>query len=571
MKWENLPENAQGITQLLDKLDISPILAKLLLQRGLAGSANEANSFLHPRLSELEDPFKMSNIGKAADIILRAISKQDDVLVIGDYDVDGITSLAYLIRFLKYFNLETRHLVPRRTGEGYGLSPASLERGLCEKVPSLIIALDCGTNAVDAVKFLRQKNIEVIIIDHHRSKEGVPADCTIVNPHLYDGEDKAWSQLCTVGLVFKLCHGILKKLRLKGDKRAFDFPIKDYLDYVALGTVADLVPLTKENRILTYHGLEILSNSNKESINTIISSCGLSKNEKILPSDISFKIGPRINASGRMADASLSLDLFLSDKTTECKNIMLELEQINKHRQNIEKEVLFEVQAQVEKYQSSDPVIVAFDPNWHTGVVGILAGKLSRLYNKPCIVLGEEDGLAKGSGRSVKGVNLVELLGLCTKDYFKDWGGHPMAIGISLDAKRVDEFRQELNEKASEYMKDIPLQGEVLKISSWVDIEELNLDFYYQTQMLQPFGEANREPTFAIKDLVLRKPVDVFGELNFRFNLPKQGEKISVVAWRMADNIPPCGVPIDIAFKLSKNDWTGKSYLQLSLIDWKEA
>lgn len=570
MKWNEVNFDRKLAEDLGAYLGVSPILGALILQRGYSDLLR-AKMFMRPKLADLDDPFRVKNLRRAVLRIIEAIEKKESILVFGDYDVDGITSTTLLVGILRHFGLSPSYFVPRRMEEGYGLSEAALERALSNGKPSLLIALDCGTNAVEAIKYIRDKGIDLIVVDHHQAKDVSVDDHILINPHVHNIGATPWSQLCTVGLVFKLAHGLIKEMRQRNDRRSWEINLKDYLDLVALGTVADLVPLVDENRIMSRYGIKRLKSTRRTGIQALIQASGIALGEDITPIDISFKLGPRINASGRLADASLPLEMLLGDDFTTCYRAACELNDINKERQDIERGVLEDAMKQVEENSyDSDPCVVVFDPRWHPGVVGIIAGKLSREFHRPVIVFGEEDGgFVKGSGRSIHGIDLVECLVPCA-DMLGSWGGHPMAVGVSVKSGGIDEFRRRINAVIIEkYGKDIDFSPKI-NINLTLDLSDVGIELLDELELLHPFGEGNREPIFALKSVVLPKSPEIFGGgANFRFQIPLSNGWINAVAWRMAGRIPPAGKKIDMAVKLGWNRWNRRKTPQATLVDWK--
>lgn len=571
MLWDFIEYDKKLASDMGAYLGVSPILGALILQRGYTDPLR-AKMFMSPKLANLDDPFRLKNLKQAVLRIIQAIEKHQNVLVFGDYDVDGITSTTLLVSILRLFGLNPSYFVPRRMEEGYGLSEAALERALSAGNPDLLIALDCGTNATEAINFINSRGIDLIVVDHHQAKDAATQNHILINPHVFDFEGAPWRQLCTVGLVFKLTHGLIKEMRNRGNGQAWEINLKDYLDLVALGTVADLVPLVDENRILARNGIKRLKSTRRTGIQALIQASGIALGEEITPIDISFKLGPRINASGRVADASLPLEMMLGDNFTTCYRAACELNDINKERQDIERGVLEDAIKQVEENSyDSDPCVVVFDQRWHPGVVGIIAGKLSREFHRPVIVFGEEDaGYIKGSGRSVHGVDLVECLAPCA-DMLGSWGGHPMAVGVSVKSGGIDEFRKRINGVINEkYGKDIDFSPKV-KINLTLDLSDVGIELLDELELLHPFGEGNREPIFALKSIELSKQPEVFGGgANFRFQIPLgNGGWINAVAWRMAGRVPPAGKKIEIAVKLGWNRWNRRKTPQATLVDWR--
>ncbi|HLP08107.1 MAG TPA: single-stranded-DNA-specific exonuclease RecJ [Opitutaceae bacterium] len=569
-RWNYQPVDAEASARLVTALQISQVLAELLVRAGWA-DPDEARRFLQPRLAELEDPFRIVGIDQAVTRLRRAIALRESLVILGDYDVDGVSSTAFLVAILRQFGLDPRFIVPLRLEEGYGLSRNAIDRALEAGVPNLFVALDCGTNSCAEVAYLRSRGADVVIVDHHRSKEAVPEDAILINPHVSAATAApAWQNLCTVGLVFKLVHALLKAERDAGSAVAQAIKLRDYLDLVAMGTVADLVPLLGENRILAKHGLSILEQTARPGLLALMEVSGIDRTNGLQPVDISFRLGPRINASGRLADAALSVELILSQDNAFCRDAARQLDGFNRERQDIERRITEDAERQVEQLYAADHGIVLYDDNWHPGVVGIVASRVSRKFNRPCIVLGREGELAKGSGRSVFGVSLVDALG-DSNALLSNWGGHPMAVGVSLDRSRVTEFRGQFNTAVAQRLAGRELDR-AFDISAWVDLESIDEHLMGELALLHPFGQGNPKPVFAVAGAVFAKRPEVFKDQHFRFQLDDDdGRRLFGVAWKMADRLPPAGRRVDLAFELVWNHFNGRKLLQLELLDWRLA
>lgn len=569
MRWTYTPPPAGEVGALSSAAGVSPVLAELLLRNRLCGAGN-AEAFLRPMLAGLGDPFLLHNLEAAAARLRTAIKRGEQIAVLGDYDVDGVSSTALLVSVLRRFGINPNFVVPRRSEDGYGLSRSAIDRALEKGAAQLFVALDCGTNSHDEVAYLIGKGIDVIVIDHHRSKEKPLEQGLLVNPHVHgdaSGGDSAWRDLCTVGLVFKLAHGLLKQLRNEGNETAFEIKLRDHLDLVALGTVADLVPLAGENRILARHGLRILQETQRPGLRALMEVAGMKTGQAVLPVDISFRIGPRINASGRLADAALSVELLLSEDAVFCAETAQQLDAFNRERQEIERAITIEAEQMIETHYTGTRGIVLFSENWHPGVVGIVAGRVTRKYNRPCVVLGNEGEFAKGSGRSVDGINLVEVLGNCCEQ-LSSWGGHPMAVGVALEKVHLEVFREKFARAVEDHAKN-GLCEPLLEIAAWLKISEINERLMDELESLHPFGQGNPEPVFGLRHVMLRQRPDVFKAQHFRFIVEDGRRKLYGVAWKMADRLPPVGVPLDFAVELAWNHFNGRKLLQLELIDWR--
>lgn len=566
MLWTTIETNETHAGELSAALNVSKVLGQLLAQRHLK-TVESAEAYLRPRFAHLDDPFEIKNLSAAVKRIEQAIEQRESVVVFGDYDVDGITSTVQLVSMLRRFDLNPQFCVPLRMDEGYGLSLEAIDRALRGDTPNLFVVVDCGTNSHEQIRYLRGLGCDVIIIDHHQTKTMAPEDCIFINPHVNDAETAPWRDLCTAGLVFKLLHGLLKSRRAAGDQRVEGLQLKDYLDLVAMGTIADLVPLRAENRILSWYGLRHLRANGRSGIVALARVSGIDADQEMTSSDISFKLAPRINASGRLADATLPITLLLNEDTEVSRQIAQELDGINSERQNIQQVIAAEAERRAMAEFADAPGIVLFGRDWHPGVVGIVASQVSRRFHKPCVILGAEGEIAKGSGRSVADVNLVEVFGYCA-DLLETWGGHPMAAGISLQASNVDGFTRKYLE-ALQTLYPEGLAEPSLTLSAWLEVDDLNEGLLNELDRLHPFGQENREPVFGLKNVILDEPPMPFGECHFRFYLTdSKGKSIAGVAWRMQD-IPRAGQPIDLAVRFAWNHWRNRRTPQLTLIDWK--
>lgn len=568
MRWNYPPVPAASVDELAARLGRSRTVAEILVRNGLADAAR-AESFLAAALAGLGDPFALAHVPEAVARLRRALDAGESVVVLGDYDVDGVSSTTFLVGILRRLGLAPRYVVPRRLEEGYGLTRTAIDRVLEGGRPGLFIALDCGTNSNEEVAFLRAQGIDVIVVDHHRSKEEPLLDAILVNPHVYPRpDDDAWRHLCTVGLVFKLVHALLKQLRDAQHPVAPTIRLRDYLDLVAMGTVADLVPLTGENRILARSGLKVLTESTRPGLQALMSVAGIKPDQEILPVDISYRLGPRINASGRLADAALSVDLLLSEDPAFCRQAATQLNDFNRERQDIERDITERAERYVEEHFADAGGFVLYDEGWHPGVVGIVAGRISRKYNRPTIVLGNEGELAKGSGRGIPGLNLVDVLGACSA-CLESWGGHPMAVGVSLRKPRLEEFRALFDRAIRDARGAADLEPS-LELAGWLEGVEVNEKLMAELDQLHPFGQGNPEPVFGLRGVRLRKPADVFKEQHFRFNAyDARGRRLNGVAWKLAQRLPPVGVPLEMAVQLNWNNYNGTRTLQLELLDWR--
>jgi single-stranded-DNA-specific exonuclease len=568
--WKQAECNYGTVDALCRDLDIDPLICAILVQRGIV-TKDAAERFLWPKLAYLKNPFQIDGMGRAAKRLAQAITNHERIVLVGDYDVDGITSITLLTNVLGKFNAYPTFYVPRRFSEGHGLSREITERLLADGIPSLVITLDCGTSAVQEVALLKSKGCDVVVVDHHKVNDGECADCCIVNPHICASiADESQKTFCTVGLVFKLCHALLKIFRQRNDRRATSFKMRDELDLVALGTIADLVPLVEENRIFCRYGLRRLSSGERRAgIGALCKVSAIAKGIPVYPADVAFKLCPRLNACGRLSDAVLPVKMLLSDDYEEALTYAYELDETNRERQAIEKEVAEEAELIVKKFYANDPAIVLFNENWHSGVVGIISGKLARDYQRPCIVLGCERGLVKGSGRSIPPTSLVDILNECS-ELLETWGGHPFAVGISVKSENLEAFRERFCSIVSSKMQSMDFD-EIIEIAGELDTNAIDDDFMRDLDLLHPFGQGNPEPMFLIKSVKIDAKPELFGttKTHLKFWLNYQYRKrIFVIGWEMAHNIPPTGTKLDLIAKISIDFWNGNRSKLLTLVDW---
>lgn len=568
MRWEYATTDDDCSQLLSQRLGITSTTAALLWQRGWV-TPESAERFLKPQLRRLGDPLAVENLPAAVDRILNALRKDETILVFGDYDVDGVTATTLLVSILQRFGAQPKFVVPLRQEEGYGLSVAALERAIKQEKPDLVIAVDCGTSSQKEVAWLNKKGISVVIIDHHTAKEALPENAILVNPHVHGSDDEEWVDLCAVGLVFKVIHGLIKVLRNEGDSIANEIDLREYLDLVAMGTIADLVPLHGENRVLAHNGLKSLKNPKRIGLQTLFEVAGLKIGEEVNPFDISFRLAPRINASGRLYDAAQPIEMLLGNDIVNCRHIAQELDRFNKERQTVEAAIAKEAQRITETEQADTPGIVVYNPEWHTGVVGIVASRLVQRFHRPAIVFGSDgEGTAKGSGRSIKGVDLVEVLQRC-ESHLSTWGGHPMAVGVGLESKSIDAFREAFSASITESVGGA-LPDKTLRVDLEINPAELNDQLLEELSQLAPFGQGNREPVFTLSQVVARDVRRFGSDKHLRFMIDRESlSPLSGIAWNAGEKPLPEGTLIDIAARFHWNHWNGRRSPRLTLADWK--
>ncbi|MDR0340273.1 MAG: single-stranded-DNA-specific exonuclease RecJ [Puniceicoccales bacterium] len=569
LRWKDLQVNGDDAEKLQKFLRVPRISAKLLTARGHS-DPRSARSFLDPHLRNLEDPFKVRLLKETAERLIEALERKETIAVVGDYDVDGITSTALMVGVLRHFGAAVRYYIPRRFDEGYGLSQNVLDRIFSDGRPDLLIALDCATNSFEQLQWIRDQGTTPIVIDHHRPTRPIDANLLLVNPNGHGGADGAQHGIfCTGGLVFKFIYGLLKLLRKKKIELASSYDLKAQLDLVALATVADVVPLIGENRIFVKHGLRELENPRRAGTRAIIAQGQIDPGSPLSATDLSYRICPRINASGRIADATLPIEMFLTDDRERAEAIATQLTEMNVERQRIESEITEEASRMVESNYATSNSIVLFNDRWHTGVIGIVAGKLMQRYRKPCVVLSkEEEHMAKGSGRCVSGLNLVDLLSKCSQ-HLGSWGGHPLAAGIGMPISNVSRFREAFEVHVSDALKIVDVAND-LEIAEWLDPADISQSLVRQLRNLEPFGHGNPPPTFGIRNVRFLIPPRIFGSRSQHFNFTFRGRDGPVwgVAWGLAKDLP-LPQPCDIAARLSISSRDGCRRVRAEMVDFR--
>jgi single-stranded-DNA-specific exonuclease len=564
-RWSLATPQPLLANQLAAQLKISPLLAQCLLNRGFDEPVAIKN-FLAPRLKNLADPFLLPNMDAAVARLLLAREREEPLVIFGDYDVDGVTSTTILLEVLRKLGWRADAYLPNRMDEGYGLSRDGVENCLKKFPAKLLLAVDCGSTAVDTISWLREKQVEVIVLDHHQVSNPAPEAVALVNPQLGDG----FTELCSAGLAFKLAHALVKRGRETGLPGAAEFDLKPLLDLVALGTIADLVPLIGENRILVTAGLERLNETRRPGILALKEVAD--SPEKLGTHDVGFQLAPRLNAAGRLETAEESLNLLLAETLDDARPLAQNLDMRNRERQTIEKKIVEEVAGIVRsKFDAKkDFVIVEGQLLWHIGVVGIVASRVLSEFYRPTFIIGGENGEMRGSGRSIAGFDLAAALRECD-DLLLRHGGHAMAAGLSILPEKIDLLRERLNELAKRQLKPEDLQPP-LRLDAEIQLKDLNLDSLAELEKLKPIGQGNPALQFCARGLTHKKPP-------FRMGANKQHVKLSVtdgtatheaVWWNAGDAPLPDG-KFDLAFAPGINDYNGRTTVQLKFLDWRPA
>ena len=534
-----------------EALQLPASLSRLLIKSGF-GDVVAAEKFLQPRLQDLSDPFLLPGVREGVDRILQAIDRKQRIVLYGDYDVDGVTSLAMLTRILRSYGIEPSQFLPHRIDEGYGLSAEGVNRCLQVFQPELFIALDCGTASIEQIARIRERGTDVIVIDHHEPKSRLPECQALINPKT----GSSFQYLCTIGLVFKLCHGLLKRRRLA------EVDLKDFLDLIAVGTVADLAPLVGENRTLVHHGLKRLGSSRWIGLRALIRRTGI--DAPVKAADVAFRVGPRLNAAGRIGAAQEALDLLLTEDTSEADRLAESLDRQNRERQAVEQTTVDEAFALLaDRFDPLSAAIVVGSRGWHPGVVGIVASRLMRHFHRPTIVIGfDEDGIGKGSGRSIPGFSLVRALEACNGVLIQ-FGGHEMAAGVTLQFDRLASFTEMFMAAAGETLPKNLLTPKYV-IDAVVSGKELNFEFLTGYKRLQPFGVGNPAPLFCLRGAEPGGEPRLLKEKHRAFSIRHDGRLLRAIHFG-AGNIPVPPPPWEIAFFLETNRFQDRLELQLQI------
>ena len=567
--WDIKAPNEQSVQGITQALGIHPLLAQCLVNRELI-DPEEVRSFLNPKLADLAAPELIPNMGPAVQRLFRAREKGEAVVVFGDYDVDGITSTTLLLDSLNSLGWCVAGYLPDRVDEGYGLTPDGVANCLSQHSPNLLIAADCGTNSVEVITTLKEQGVDVIVLDHHQAYEPHPPAVALVNPWLSPGTEGRFRELCTAGLAFKLLHAVVKHGRQLGLPEFKRYDIRQQLDLVGLGTIADLVPLMGENRILAVKGLQQIPRTHRVGLRALLDVAGI--DGPVGSFEAGFQIAPRLNAAGRLQSAMRGLDLLCSVDPATAEELAGLLDRNNRDRQRVEKEITQQVldTLRIQFNPERDHTIVMGDAGWNIGVVGIVASRVQKEFYRPTVILGGSPNGLRGSGRSIKGFDLAAALKECD-DVLDRYGGHAMAAGVSMQSDNLEAFRERLNELAKNKLAKEKLQP-TLKLDGSILLHELNLGAVQSLELLQPTGMGL--PTFqvAVPQLELNAPVRWMGsdKQHAKLSVTDGQASAEVVCWNAKSDPLPEG-RFDLAAQPSINLWRGRRSLQLKMLDWRPA
>lgn len=559
--WVFPQQDRENYARVLEQeLGVPPKIAELLALRGIH-TFDDAKIFFRPEINSLYNPFLMKDMDIAAERVAQAIRNREKVLIYGDYDVDGTTATASMMLFLRKFGVETDYYIPHRFKEGYGINEDGLVYA-AETGASLVISVDCGITAVEEAKTARKKGLDLIICDHHNVGEVLPDALAVLDPKRPDCP-YPFDGLSGAGVAFKLIQGALEKLGLPA-RKAYE-----YLDLVAISIASDIVPIIDENRILMQAGLALLRRKPRTGIAALLDLIKLPKSD-LNTTKIVFSVGPRINAAGRMGDATTALNLLLAEDKNDAKAFAHELESVNILRRKTDSKTLEEALGQIDESVDLNEAsaLVLFKEDWHLGVIGIVASRLVDLYHRPVVMLSEVEGVIKGSARSIRGFNIYNALRTCAP-YLDQYGGHEFAAGLTLSDGRLNQFRAAMNEVADKALKEIEFKPELL-VDTRLKLSSIDKKFWKLLSQFEPFGPSNLRPVFVSEGVQVVGTPLVVGNGHLKIKL-KQGESgvFEAIGFNMHEYHPHVrnGKLFNIAYVIEENNWNGKRTLQLRLKD----
>ena len=563
-KWNYLPFTSEQ-QSIADELSIRfpgcSTISRLMALRGIT-SLDEVEKFLNPSLSDLHDPFLMQDMDKAVNRLNKALGRKEKILIYGDYDVDGITSVALVYRYLQNYYSNVEYYIPTRYEEGYGVSDKSIDFAASLGV-SLIIVLDCGIKAVEEIEYAKSKGIDFIICDHHVPDDRLPDAVAILNPKL-EGNPYPFKHLSGCGVGFKFMQAFAQSNGLTNS-----YELDSLLDLVAVSIAADIVPITGENRIMAYYGIKRLNTNPNMGLRSIIKICGMA-NKEITISDVIFKIGPRINASGRMQSGMEAVELLVTKDAADAYRKGKNIDQYNKDRKELDKRITEEANAILEdrgEIASSRKPIVIYNKDWHKGIIGIVASRLTEIYYKPAVVLTLSNGLATGSSRSVHGFDIYKAIE-STRDLLENFGGHTYAVGLSLKEENIPEFTKRFEQYVIDNIKPEQL-SQLISIDCELDFDEITPEFVGYLRRLNPFGPGNQKPIFSTKNVYDFGTSKLVGKNLEHIKLELVDSRSEVVLNGIAFNQAECfdyikaHKPFEICYTIEENKHQGNSSFQL--------
>lgn len=574
--WRILPHDSGRVESLMRAAGVPPVVAQLLVSRGVY-RADDARLFLDSKLVGLRDPMELPGVEKASAIVLDAIQKSLPITIYGDYDADGITGAAILVNGLRLLGADVTYYVPNRLEDGYGLSCEAIEKQH-RRGRKVIISVDCGITSVEQAELCKRLGITLIITDHHQLADQLPDAAAIVHPRL-PGTCYPFGELCGAGVAFKLAWAICQQVC--GTKKVTD-PMREYLmqslALAAIGTIADMVPLLDENRILVHHGLRSLRANPLPGLSELMKVTKLIDKSTLLSEDVAFSLAPRLNATGRLGQAQLGIELLTSPPGDRVNALATYIEQLNASRDSLQRSVQLAASklATTDFDPEADPALVLAGVGWHLGVIGVVAGRMAEKYGKPVIVISLDQTGGKpgvGSGRAGgPGVNLHEALSECSSRLVR-FGGHQAAAGLTINEDQIDDFRSEFYEAVSRQTVDSDPISEIL-IDAQAPLGQLNLQTVMQIEQLSPFGQGNPRPVLCSSGVTLVEPSRRMGggDRHLSVRLTQHNIQIRAVAFGQGDwcdELNTCDGPIDIAYRPVINEFAGRRNVEIQLVDWR--
>jgi len=554
--WRVRAADESSVRGLAKSLGLRALTARILTARGISGP-DQAARFLSPRLSELRPPQGMADLNRSLDRLVRALGAKEKVAVFGDYDVDGVTSAAILYQLLRALGLDVvNRMATRSAGYGFSLAAATF---FVEQGCTLILTGDCGTSDHESLAYCRSRGVDVIVIDHHQVPTGETAAFALLNPHRQD-DTFPFKGLASCGVAFYLAAAMRSRLRADGDRRCEDLDPRSWLDLVALGTIADLVPLVEENRFLVAAGLRELASQRRPGIVALASVAGIASGS-FAASDISFKLAPRLNAAGRLGDSQLAFDLLLAADSTEAGRLAAALDELNHERQRIQERIWTEAIA-IAEHHADDAALVLGAEGWHPGVVGVVAAKLVEKFHRPAVTIAFEQGQGRGSARTRGGFDLHRALIQC-REHLGAFGGHAMAAGVSLAWENLEPFRSAFVAAARTHFAAGPAD-ETVEVDAVATLADLDMLQVEELVRLGPFGNANSEPLIAVRG-VIAQSTRVVGVSHLQLTLAHGAFVSNAIAFGMADRDPGRGARLDVIGVAEIDEYRGQRKTRLRL------
>ena len=563
--WKLKPKSSLAL-KLAAEADVTPLQAQLLINRGISDKGS-ARAFLYPRLSNMADPMLLWDMDHALAEIINAIEEHKKITIYGDYDADGITATALLSNFFSSLGIPASFYIPNRLHEGYGLNSQALKK-IAENGTGLIITVDCGISDTDEIILAQRLGMKVVVTDHHQVPKEFQPNCPVLNPH-QPGCPFPFKDLSGVGLAFFLAVALRSALRDKGWFTKIPEPdLREYLDLVALGTVADRVPLLSQNRILVHAGIRIIGRSRWKGLGAMMEVSDIGIGE-ITTDDLAFRLGPRLNAPGRMGDPQIGVNILTSDEPEVVRDMALALNAANSRRQSVEQHILDQIEPMVERIRAQEDVrtLVLAGKEWHKGVLGIVASRLVDKHHRPCLVFTIRDGLAVGSGRSIDGFNLYRALSKFGH-LLERFGGHAHAAGVTLNAANLEPFKNELESLAREIIRDEDLV-QTVEADAEISLDEVSPEMVAQMRALSPYGEGNPEPLFLARTVEVLES-SVVGERHLKLRVRQGRQTFEAIGFRLSEWHPLQGKTLNMLFTPELNRWQGYERIQLRINDLEQ-